>query len=91
MVGLVEVSLTPFPFFGSVCTDSGCIRYNTFFVLYPLGISSECWLIYLAIQPAKRYNAALEWVLKLILFVYIPGKLWPDTHMPVDSLTKTIE
>jgi len=51
------------------------LRYNTFFVLYPLGISSECWLVWLAIRPARRYNAALEWGLKLVLFVYIPG-MW---------------
>ncbi|MGI4800649.1 MAG: protein tyrosine phosphatase-like domain-containing protein [Janthinobacterium lividum] len=51
------------------------LRYNTFFVLYPLGISSECWLVYKAIQPAKQVNAAWEYVLKLILFVYVPGTL----------------
>ncbi|GAB7347136.1 hypothetical protein MBLNU459_g3260t1 [Dothideomycetes sp. NU459] len=38
------------------------LRYNTFFVLYPLGISSECWLVYKAIQPAKRRNAIWELV-----------------------------
>lgn len=48
-------------------------RYNTFFVLYPLGISSECWLVYRAIAPAKAWNPALEWVLKGILFIYVPG------------------
>lgn len=50
------------------------LRYNTFFVLYPLGIGSECWLVHKAIEPAKRWNAALEWVLKLVLFVYVPGE-----------------
>lgn len=49
-------------------------RYNTFFILYPLGISSECWLIYLAIEPAKRVHPVFEWVLKAILGIYIPGK-----------------
>lgn len=58
---------------GSVPSFLTWLRYNTFFVLYPLGISSECWLVYKAIQPAKRWNAAWEWVLKLVLFVYIPG------------------
>lgn len=29
--------------------------------------------MYLAIAPARSWNAALEWVLKAILFVYIPG------------------
>ena len=50
------------------------LRYNAFFLLYPMGISSECWLIWSSIEPAKPYNAAWEWVLKAILFVYIPGK-----------------
>jgi len=50
-------------------------RYNTFFILYPLGISSECWLVYSSIAPAKRLNAAYEYVLKAILFVYIPGRI----------------
>ena len=50
------------------------LRYNLFFVLYPLGIASECWLVYLAIGPAKRWNLALEYVLKTVLFVYIPGR-----------------
>ena len=52
------------------------LRYNTFFVLYPMGIASECWLVWLAIGPARKVNAALEWVLKLVLFIYIPGE-WP--------------
>jgi very-long-chain (3R)-3-hydroxyacyl-CoA dehydratase len=51
------------------------LRYNTFFLLYPLGISSECWLIYKAIAPAKRLRQEYAWVLQLILFIYIPGKL----------------
>jgi len=60
--------------YGSVPPGLLWLRYNAFFVLYPLGISSECWLVYLAITPARRWNAALEWVLKLVLFVYIPGE-----------------
>jgi len=51
------------------------LRYNTFFVLYPLGISSECWLVWSSIAPARTWNQAYEWALRLVLFVYIPGKL----------------
>jgi very-long-chain (3R)-3-hydroxyacyl-CoA dehydratase len=51
------------------------LRYNTFFVLYPLGISSECWLIYGAIKPAGEINQLYAWVLQLILLIYIPGKI----------------
>ncbi|KAH6724021.1 protein-tyrosine phosphatase-like protein [Leptodontidium sp. MPI-SDFR-AT-0119] len=51
------------------------LRYNLFYVLYPLGISSECWLIYKAIEPAKEIRQELAWLLQLILFVYVPGEL----------------
>lgn len=48
-------------------------RYNTFFVLYPLGISSECYLIYKSIEPARNVNPVYAWALQLILLIYIPG------------------
>ncbi|KAL3423064.1 protein tyrosine phosphatase-like protein [Phlyctema vagabunda] len=57
------------------------LRYNTFYVLYPLGISSECWLVYRAIAPAKRLRQEYAWALQLILFIYIPGSYILFTHM----------
>jgi len=57
------------------------LRYNTFFVLYPLGISSECWLVYKAIEPAMSWNPVYEYILKAILLVYIPGSYILFTHM----------
>lgn len=57
------------------------LRYNTFYVLYPLGISSECWLIYKAIEPARKVRQEFAWVLQLILFIYIPGSYILFTHM----------
>jgi len=48
-------------------------RYNTFYVLYPLGISSECWLIYQSIEPARGKRQEFAWALQLILFIYVPG------------------
>ncbi|KAF7909612.1 uncharacterized protein EAF01_003330 [Botrytis porri] len=57
-------------------------RYNTFFVLYPLGISSECWLIYKAIEPAGEiYGSLYPLFLKAILLIYIPGSYILFTHM----------
>lgn len=50
------------------------LRYNTFYVLYPLGISSECWLIYKAIAPAKEMRQEYAWALQLILLIYVPGR-----------------
>jgi very-long-chain (3R)-3-hydroxyacyl-CoA dehydratase len=57
------------------------LRYNTFFVLYPIGISSECWLIYNAIEPAKKSYSGLEWVFIGVLVVYVPGSYILYTHM----------
>lgn len=50
------------------------LRYHAFFVLYPLGISSEAWLIWCAVGPAKYvvhplYSTAL-WA--YVVFVYPP-------------------
>jgi very-long-chain (3R)-3-hydroxyacyl-CoA dehydratase len=52
------------------------LRYNSFWVLYPLGISSECWLIYKAVEPAKKIRQEYAWLLQLILAVYVPGEFW---------------
>lgn len=60
--------------YGSVPAFMTWLRYNTFFVLYPLGISSECWLVWRSIVPAKSYNQAWQWVLRGILFIYVPGE-----------------
>jgi len=57
------------------------LRYNTFFVLYPLGISSECWLIYLALTPAAKSAPWYNMVLKAVLLIYIPGSYILYTHM----------
>lgn len=57
------------------------LRYNTFFVLYPIGISSECLLMYLAIAPAAREEKGLDWALKAILLIYVPGSYILYTHM----------
>jgi very-long-chain (3R)-3-hydroxyacyl-CoA dehydratase len=51
------------------------LRYNTFLVLYPLGASSEAWLVYKSIERAKKIRQEFAWVLQLILFIYIPGTL----------------
>ncbi|SMR46033.1 unnamed protein product [Zymoseptoria tritici ST99CH_1A5] len=57
------------------------LRYNTFFVLYPLGIGSECWLVWRALNPARAYNPLFEWALKAILLIYVPGSYVLFTHM----------
>lgn len=56
------------------------LRYNAFFVLYPLGISSECWLVWISRVPAASWWMGWEWVLRAVLFVYIPGKCFSPKH-----------
>lgn len=57
------------------------LRYNTFLVLYPLGVSSECWLIYNAIEPASALRQEYGYALWTILAVYVPGIYVLFTHM----------
>lgn len=63
------------------------LRYNAFFVLYPLGISSECWLIWEAIEPARNIRQEYAWALQFILFIYVPGRsLEINTHIVVANI-----
>ncbi|GAP86539.1 putative 3-hydroxy acyl- dehydratase [Rosellinia necatrix] len=59
------------------------LRYHAFFVLYPLGISSEAWLIWRAVEPARHaglelYGTAL---FAYVAFVYPPSAYILYTHM----------
>ncbi len=57
------------------------LRYNTFFVLYPIGISSECWLIWSGVKPAAKEGNGLDLFYKVVLFIYVPGSYILYTHM----------
>ena len=57
------------------------LRYNTFYVLYPLGISSECWLIYLSLDPAAKKEPMYNMFLRVVLLIYVPGSYILYTHM----------
>ncbi|KXH69551.1 protein tyrosine phosphatase-like protein [Colletotrichum salicis] len=57
------------------------LRYNTFFVLYPIGITSECVLIYYAAAPARQFGELVPWVSYAILAVYVPGSYILYTYM----------
>lgn len=57
------------------------LRYNTFFVLYPIGISSECLLMYLALAPAAKQGQRIDLLLKVVLVIYVPGSYILYTHM----------
>ncbi|KAI9750282.1 MAG: hypothetical protein M1815_001889 [Lichina confinis] len=57
------------------------LRYNTFYILYPLGIASEAYLIYLALEPASEIRHEFSWTLKSVLLAYIPGSYVMYNHM----------
>ncbi|OJJ89086.1 protein tyrosine phosphatase-like domain-containing protein [Aspergillus glaucus CBS 516.65] len=56
-------------------------RYNTFYVLYPLGISSECTMVVKALKPAAEFHPAFWWFLVVVLGIYVPGSYILYTHM----------
>ncbi|SPO04484.1 related to protein tyrosine phosphatase-like protein (putative anti-phosphatase); pepino protein; pasticcino protein pas2 [Cephalotrichum gorgonifer] len=67
---------------GTAPSELVWLRYNTFFVLYPMGILSETWLIYqAAVGPAAAVRPELAWVLYAILAIYVPGSYILYTHM----------
>lgn len=47
------------------------LRYNTFYVLYPLGITSEVMLVWKASVAAQGLVPVALWV---ILLIYVPGE-----------------
>ncbi|KAK4069859.1 uncharacterized protein Triagg1_6654 [Trichoderma aggressivum f. europaeum] len=62
------------------------LRYNTFFILYPIGIMSECSLIYFAaVGPATNATeyplTLMPYILYGILAIYVPGAYILYTHM----------
>ncbi|KAK5725772.1 hypothetical protein LTR15_003962 [Elasticomyces elasticus] len=58
------------------------VRYNAFFALYPIGISSECWLVWQSRAPGvKRWGTRWEWFCWAVLFIYVPGAYILFTHM----------
>lgn len=59
------------------------LRYNTFYVLYPIGISSECMLVWKASMVAER---PLQLVLWGVLGVYVPGGTFRHRRMERDGL-----
>ncbi|RAL04032.1 protein tyrosine phosphatase-like domain-containing protein [Aspergillus ibericus CBS 121593] len=60
----------------------GWLRYNTFYVLYPLGISSECIMVFKALGPAGDVSPLYKWFLVAVLGIYVPvGSYILYTHM----------
>lgn len=49
-------------------------RYSAFIVLYPPGLISEAWLVYLALTEASGISSLYRGYLLLGFLTYIPGK-----------------
>ena len=59
------------------------LRYNTFFVLYPVGISGEILIMYSSLA-GYRESADLQWmqyVIYAIFVIYVPGAIYLYAHM----------
>lgn len=59
------------------------LRYNTFYVLYPIGISSECALVWKASMVAER---PLQLIFGGVLVVYVPGNVLAHLGTKRDEL-----
>lgn len=67
-------------YFYSLCAKEGpsilltILRYNLFWVLYPLGVASELLIVYSALPLAEsNYGAVYKWFLVASMLAYIPG------------------
>lgn len=57
------------------------LRYTLFYVLYPLGAGSECWLVFSSLGEARKLSPLYALVLLGTLIVYIPGFYFLYTYM----------
>lgn len=67
------------------------LRYHAFFVLYPVGISSEAWLIWRAVEPARDavhpyYSTAL---FLYVVTIYPPCKSTTTATTTTTTITTT--
>lgn len=50
------------------------VRYSGFYVLYPVGISSELWELFLSFRLARAEDDVAKWaVIALVMATYLPG------------------
>ncbi|KAK6822581.1 hypothetical protein PG987_014126 [Apiospora arundinis] len=57
------------------------LRYNAFLVLYPVGLLSEAWLVYLALVWGEGIGPLYKGYLFLGLLTYLPAGPYLFTHM----------
>lgn len=67
---------------GAVSPTLTWLRYTTFYVLYPTGVSSELAMIYFSLGEAtSQVGSWYAWFLKLIMLTYAPGFYMLYTYM----------
>ncbi|KAM3416313.1 Very-long-chain (3R)-3-hydroxyacyl-CoA dehydratase [Cercospora zeina] len=57
------------------------VRYSMFYVLYPVGIACEWWLMFRAVGPASEVRWVLKPVFYFLLALYVPGSYMMFTYM----------
>ena len=57
------------------CMDAHLFRYTMFYILYPIGIGAEWWLMYKSIEPVGKISPMLPPVFYFLLALYVPGML----------------
>ncbi|KAF3008417.1 hypothetical protein E8E13_001984 [Curvularia kusanoi] len=57
------------------------LRYTMFYMLYPIGIGAEWWLMYRSIEPLGRISSLLPPVFYFLLALYVPGAYTMFTYM----------
>lgn len=58
------------------------LRYTTFYVLYPTGVSSEISIIYMSLnEAASEVGVWYAWLLRFIILTYVPGFYMLYTYM----------
>ncbi|KAL0931465.1 protein tyrosine phosphatase [Colletotrichum truncatum] len=57
------------------------LRYTLFYPLYPIGIASEWWLLYRAIEPGSQISTIIPSIFYFCLCLYIPGSYTMYTYM----------
>lgn len=73
---IIRYSYFMFNLIGTVPGFLTWLRYNTFYVLYPVGITSEMLLIF-NVSNVVADNVWQQWAFRGILLVYVPGSLVP--------------
>ena len=66
------------------------LRYNTFYVLYPMGAGSEALCIYNALREAAGVHVGVYWFLVGVLLTYPPGMLFFEDRPVGLGLIRTV-